>query len=75
MIMATSAAPGDRRIRVWFGEHVIADYRAERSTAERYAELTQRRFAGLKVTNDPVPLTGPPTDPLPGERMWTVTPK
>jgi hypothetical protein len=39
-------------VRVWFGEHVIADYRAEPALAERYAQAMSRRFAGLKVTND-----------------------
>jgi hypothetical protein len=43
-----------RRVRVWFGEHVIADYNAEPALAERYAAAMQRRFAGLRVTNDPL---------------------
>jgi hypothetical protein len=44
-----------RRVRVWFGDHVIADYRAEPALAERYAAAMSRRFAGLRVTNDQVP--------------------
>ena len=56
-----------RHIRVWFGEHVVADYRAEAELAERYAAAMSRRFAGLRVTNDPI------NDPrhdrtLPGDR-------
>lgn len=47
-----------RRVRVWFGEHVIADYTNDREHAERYAASMARRFAGLKVTTDPVPLPG-----------------
>jgi hypothetical protein len=43
-----------RHIRVWFGEHVVADYRAEAELAERYAAAMSRRFAGLRVTNDPI---------------------
>jgi hypothetical protein len=75
VIVAAGPTPTDRRVRVWFGEHVIADYRAEGSTADRYAELMGQRFAGLRITNEPLPLGGPPTDPLPGERMWDVPPK
>ncbi|MFI5734424.1 hypothetical protein ACIA49_30185 [Kribbella sp. NPDC051587] len=41
-----------RRVRVWFGEHVIAQYVAEASLAARYEQAMRRRFAGLKVTND-----------------------
>jgi hypothetical protein len=56
-----------RHIRVWFGEHVVADYRAEAELAERYAAAMSRRFAGLRVTNDPI--HDPRTDQaLPGNR-------
>ena len=40
-----------RRVRVWFGEHVIAQYVAEAPLAARYEQAMRRRFAGLKVTN------------------------
>jgi hypothetical protein len=43
-----------RCVRVWFGEHVIARYVAEAALAERYEHAMRRRFAGLRVTNDPV---------------------
>lgn len=65
----------ERRVRVWFGEHVIADYRATPDLAERYAHAMARRFAGLRVTNDPVPSAGGPKPPLPGERLWDIPPK
>lgn len=48
------------RVRVWFGDNVIADYTAEPALAKRYAQAMERRFASLRVTNDPVP--GPPAD-------------
>jgi hypothetical protein len=64
-----------RRVRVWFGEHVIADYTAEPALAERYAHAMSRRFAGLRVTNDPMPAVDRLPDPLPGERMWDVAPR
>ena len=40
-----------RRVRVWFGEHVIAQYVAEAPLAARYEQAMRRRFAGLRVTN------------------------
>jgi hypothetical protein len=54
-----------RRVRVWFGKCAIADYRAEPELAERYAAAMARRFASLRVTNDPLP--GSPGRPA-GER-------
>jgi hypothetical protein len=41
-----------RRVRVWFGEHVIAQHIAEAPLAARYEQAMRRRFAGLRVTND-----------------------
>lgn len=68
-----------RRVRVWFGKHPIADYCADEELALRYEAAMNRRFAGLRVTNDPVP--GEPSDtaahpvaPLPDdERQWPLT--
>jgi len=64
-------------VRVWFGEHVIADYRAEAGLAARYAEAMSRRFTGLRITTEPLPdsTVGGPSRPLPGERLWDVTPR
>lgn len=63
-----------RRVRVWFGSHVIVDYRAEGALAERYAAAMGRRFSGLRITNDPVPVPDPGAPPLPAERLWELTP-
>ncbi|MFB6724833.1 hypothetical protein ACFCV3_31950 [Kribbella sp. NPDC056345] len=50
-----------RRVRVWFGEHVIAQYIAEPALAARYEQAMRRRFAGLKVTNDRLGATADPS--------------
>jgi hypothetical protein len=75
--MSGDPVPRRRRVRVWFGNHVVADYRAEAELAERYAAAMSRRF-GLPVTSDPIPDTD--TDPgpggaLPGELPREVAPK
>jgi hypothetical protein len=72
-----SDPPGRRRawVRVWFGDHVIADYRADAELANRYAEAMSRRFTGLRITTEPLPPGRGPTRPLPGERLWDVTPR
>jgi hypothetical protein len=45
--------PTDRRIRVWFGEHLIADYISDPDAAAAYESAMRRRFVSLRVTNDP----------------------
>lgn len=65
----------ERRVRVWFGEHAIADYHAAPEKAASYAAAMQRRFAGLRVTTEPMPTTEPGPDlPLPGDRLWDLPP-
>ena len=63
-----------RRVRVWFGRFVIADYVADAEHAERYAEAMDKRFAGLKITNEPVAEPTEPGRPLPPERLWDIDP-
>jgi len=67
-----------KRVRVWFGRHVIATYVAEPDQAERYARAMAQRFAGLRITIDDhasrfdplLPLrAGWDRPPLPGERL------
>ncbi|WP_433020599.1 hypothetical protein [Kribbella sp. CA-294648] len=51
--LAEMPCPSDRRVRVWFGEHVIADYTAEPAKALRYQAAMTRRFYSLRVTIEP----------------------
>ena len=71
--MSAQADTGQQWIRVWFGEHVLADYSAEPAVADRYAEAMRQRFMGLRVTSDPLPADGAAKEPLPTKRMWELT--
>jgi hypothetical protein len=51
--LAEPPQPTERRVRVWFGEHVIADYAAEPVKAIRYQPAMTRRFYSLRVTIEP----------------------
>lgn len=63
---------GELRVRLWFGQHVLHDYRADGDVARRYAKEIGRRFAGLKITIDSEVSTDMPQ--LPCEQLWTLTP-
>lgn len=72
-----STAAGDnlrdeRRVRVWFGEHLLHDYRAGAEAADQYAAAIGRRFHGLAVAVDSEVSDDLP--PLPCEQLWTLTP-
>lgn len=67
-----------RRVRVWFGSHVIATYVGDPGEADRYARAMAQRFAGLRVTIDGQASRFDPLlphrarwdrPPLPGERL------
>lgn len=53
-----------RRVRVWFGQQTIYDHVAAPDLAERYEQAMRRRFAGLRITNDPLPDLDPNPAPL-----------
>ena len=44
----------EQRVRVWFGQHIIADYTAEPAKAIRYQAGMTRRFASLRITIEPI---------------------
>jgi hypothetical protein len=43
----------DRRVEVWFGEHLIADYIGDADAAAQFEAGMRRRFVSLRVTNAP----------------------
>ena len=52
--------PIDRRVRVWFGPHLIADYTGDAEAAARFEAGMRRRFISLRVTNEPAALVRSP---------------
>lgn len=68
---------GDCWVRVWFGHHVVCQYTAAPTQAERYAEAMRQRFVGLRVTVDKslvVAGTHSLADLPRDERLWELTP-
>lgn len=63
---------GERRVTLWFGQHVLRNYRAEAGAAQQYASAIGRRFPGLEVTVDDA--VTDELQPLPCEQLWTLTP-
>jgi hypothetical protein len=54
MTVSPSNPAEQRRVRVWFGTHPIADHTTALDQAAQYEEAMRRRFASLRVTNEPV---------------------
>ena len=54
MTIAHLPRPTVRRVCVWFGEHLVADYTADAEAAATYEAAMRRRFLSLRVTNEPV---------------------
>ena len=57
MLMAGDKA-SHRRVCVWFGEHKIINHVTEPVYAARFAAAMRRRFASLRITNEPMTVTG-----------------
>jgi len=72
-----TAAPDPlRRVRLWLGEYLIADYRTDPAQADRYTAAMQRLFGGLRVTVDDLPDDPAGRVPqLPAEQLWPLTAK
>jgi hypothetical protein len=56
-MITTEVAKPDRRVCVWFGEHKIVEHVSESADALRFEAAMRRRFASLRVTNEPVVVT------------------
>jgi hypothetical protein len=54
MTASTGVSVPRHRVRVWLGATVISDLVVSEEAADRHAVAMQRRFACLRVTNEPV---------------------
>ena len=68
-----------RRVRIWLGELLVAEYVADRERATRYRRVMAPRFTGLRITIEPLPSeVADPARPLqaaklPNEQLWSLT--
>lgn len=56
MTISVERTAEQRRVRVWFGAQPICDYLGDADEADRYERAMRRRFSGLRVTNETVPV-------------------
>ena len=76
----TAAAGGARRnVRIWLGDHLIAEYVAEPDRASRYQRVMTPKFTGLRITVEAMSSgSGGGTEwqkasELPSEQLWPLT--
>jgi len=58
-------------VRIWLGDHLIAEYTAEPDRASRYQRVMTPKFTGLRITVDNA-ATGKASE-LPSEQLWPLT--
>lgn len=61
------------RVRLWFGDALIATHAAARPLATRYAAAMAKRFPGLTVTVEDLPEPNAGERELPAELLWPLT--
>lgn len=77
--MNSDPASAWRRIRIWLGDLLVAEYTAEPDQASRYQRVMTPRFAGLRITIEPIsPEAGEAAGAatavrLPKEQLWSLT--
>ncbi|MEV0286388.1 hypothetical protein AB0H36_19945 [Kribbella sp. NPDC050820] len=70
--MTTDRAAGGRKmVRIWLGDHLIAEYLAEPDRASRYQRVMTPKFTGLRITVDNS--AGATASELPSEQLWPLT--
>ncbi|WP_040455865.1 hypothetical protein [Kribbella catacumbae] len=69
--MTTERAGGWKMVRIWLGDHLIAEYVAEPDRASRYQRVMTPKFTGLRITVDGAATTG--ASELPSEQLWPLT--
>jgi hypothetical protein len=59
-------------VRIWLGDHLIAEYVAEPDRASRYQRVMTPKFTGLRITVDSAATAGSVSE-LPNEQLWPLT--
>lgn len=59
-------------VRIWLGDHLIAEYVAEPDRASRYQRVMTPKFTGLRITVDSA-ATAASASELPNEQLWPLT--
>lgn len=59
-------------VRIWLGDHLIAEYVAEPDKASRYQRVMTPKFTGLRITVDNAAASGGAAE-LPSEQLWPLT--
>lgn len=73
--MTGTPAQPRRRVQIWLGDHLIAEYVAEPDRASRYQSVMAPKFSGLTITVEPDPYGQQPcaAAELPTEQLWPLT--
>jgi hypothetical protein len=78
--MTADAGGARRNVRIWLGDHLIAEYVAEPDRASRYQRVMTPKFTGLRITVEAMSgasgSTGTEwkkTSELPSEQLWPLT--
>ena len=58
-------------VRIWLGDHLIAEYTAEPDRASRFQRVMTPKFTGLRITVDNAAI-GKASE-LPSEQLWPLT--
>jgi hypothetical protein len=65
-----------RKVRIWLGDLLIAEYIAEADRARRYKRVMAPRFAGLRIEVEAADGRIEDQDKLavlPNEQLWSLT--
>ncbi|HZI74374.1 hypothetical protein OG474_28255 [Kribbella sp. NBC_01505] len=63
---------GRKMVRIWLGDHLIAEYLAEPDRASRYQRVMTPKFTGLRITVDNA-ATGKASELPSSEQLWPLT--
>ncbi|GAA0593505.1 hypothetical protein HPO96_06320 [Kribbella sandramycini] len=59
-------------VRIWLGDHLIAEYLADPDRASRYQRVMTPKFTGLRITVDNS-ATGKASELPSSEQLWPLT--